>query len=131
MSPTQGDADTLGETLPELELKEPLGDGVGDAEPLALGEPLPLPLAAALALPLGEALPLAVSVPLQMHWPFLGAPQETRQQSAGQLVEEGVAESEAVNEAAVTDALVEAVALGEGVGDRQMQTMFGKEPEHS
>ena len=86
MSPTQGDADKLGETLPELEIKEPLGDGVGDAEPLALGEPLPLPLAATLALPLGEALPLAVSVPLQMQKPLLGAPQETRQQSAGQLV---------------------------------------------
>ena len=110
MPPTQGDADTLGETLPELELKEPLGDGVGDAEPLALGEPLPLPLAVALsatladalplplceglplplaatlALPLGEALPLAVSVPSQMQKPLLGAPQETRQQGLRQLV---------------------------------------------
>ena len=56
---------------------------------------------------------------------MLGAPQETRQQGLGQLVLEGVAEGEAVTEAAVAEALVEAVTLVEGVGERQMQTMSG------
>ena len=66
----------------------------------------------------GVALDVVLGVPSQMQKPSVGAPQERRQQSAGQDVLEG-----------------EAVALGdcvgavcEGVGVTQVQTMSGKLP---
>ena len=57
-------------------------------------------------------------VPLQMQEPSVGAPQERRQQSAGQDVVDG--------EAVMLGDCVGAVA--EGVGVMQVQTMLGKVP---
>ena len=104
-------AETVGLSLSEV-VGEMLADTEKESEGVAemLGEGELLDDAAALGV--GDG------VPLHIQKPSVGAPQERRQQSAGQDVVDG--------EAVIVGDCVGAVA--EGVGVTQVQTMLGKLP---
>ena len=89
------------------------------AERLSVSEPVVVTLAETEED--SEGLGVVVAVPRQMQKLSIGAPQERRQHSCGQGVEEGVGEA--------LDVCVGAVS--EAVGVTHWQIVFGQAPEHS